>query len=52
MDNINEVQYIKIDDNNKVTFDYMLLFNNLMMLLLTVAAGYLTKKLNVEIEQK
>ena len=30
----------------------MLLFNNLMMLMLTVAAGYLTKKLNVDIDHK
>ena len=30
----------------------MLLFNNIMMLLMTIVAGYLTKKLNLEIDQK
>ena len=30
----------------------MLLFNNFMLLLMTLAAGYLTKKMNMEIDQK
>tara|TARA_R110001606_G_scaffold253106_1_gene400850 strand:+ start:1847 stop:2014 length:168 start_codon:yes stop_codon:yes gene_type:complete len=43
--------YITIEDGN-LKFDYMMLINNLLMLGLTVAMAYISKKFEKDVENK
>ena len=44
--------YVTIEENGSMKFDYMMLINNLLMLGLTAAMAYISKKFDKDVENK
>lgn len=42
--------YVTIEENGALKFDYMMLINNLLMLGMTVAMAYISKRFDSDIE--
>ena len=44
--------YVTIEENGSMKFDYMMFINNLLMLGLTMAMAYISKKFEKDVENK